>query len=464
MCPGGGVLVETGIDDDADGVLDPSEVDAAVEVCDGSDGMSGSDGMMGMRGPAGMSSLIRVTQEPPSANCFEGGQKIEVGLDQNADGVLDPSEVDAAQTAYVCQPLSKPAFTQLALGGTHTCGLTTRGKVWCWGEGREGQLGTGDAASQSTPVEITGLSSRIDAIAAGSTHTCALLDTREVQCWGRNTLNQVGYGLGTTQLTPRFVPFLGNDIVQIAAGFGHTCVLTTSGGVKCWGDNAAGILGTGDTFNYSMPTDVSGLTSGVDAISGAGAHMCALMSTGGVKCWGSNFFGQLGDGSSVAFSTTPVDVMGLTSGVTQISADLHTCARLSSGGVKCWGVGSNGSLGNGSTMNQATPVDVMGLSSGVDAVEVGGLTSCALMDTGALRCWGRGRDGQRGDGTLTETQTTPVNVLGPPGGAIALGVGDRHACAITPARQAFCWGEGGLGQLGVGPASFLTEPAQVLED
>jgi alpha-tubulin suppressor-like RCC1 family protein len=155
--------------------------------------------------------------------------------------------------------------------------------------------------------------------------------------------------------------------------------------------------------------DVTGLTSGVIAIAAGMRHTCALTSGGGVKCWGNNSFGQLGNSSALSTST-PVDVYGLSSGVIAITAGQdYTCALTSAGGVKCWGHGE--ALGYGMWVDRGTPMNVTGLTTGVSAIDAGAFHACAVTTGGDVKCWGGNQHGELGDGT-TISSNVPVNVVG----------------------------------------------------
>jgi alpha-tubulin suppressor-like RCC1 family protein len=305
----------------------------------------------------------------------------------------------------------------IAMGSGHTCVLTSSGGVKCWGDDSSGELGQGtielaDGSRMDSviPVDVIGLSSGVTAIAAGSTHTCALTSSGGVKCWGDNGSGELGNGTTTLSNIPVDVTGLSSGVMAIAAGSNYTCALTSSGEVKCWGQNDYGQLGDGTTTNSSIPVDVIGLTNGIVAITAGGSHGCALTSSGEVKCWGWNSNGQLGNQSDTD-SSVPVKIIGLSSGVISLSAgDMHTCALTSDGGVKCWGYNHFGELGDGTSTASNVPVDVNGLSGQVIAISLGSSYTCALITGGGAKCWGENEFGKLGDGTTTNSGV-PVDVI-----------------------------------------------------
>jgi alpha-tubulin suppressor-like RCC1 family protein len=369
---------------------------------------------------------------------------------------------------------SAPSFTRISAGSNHTCAVTSGGGAKCWGANTLfGFVGNGSSAALfRTPVDVKGLKSGVRAIAAGGQHSCALTGRGGVKCWGYNGGGAIGNGSGKIFfLTPVDVVGLKSGVRAIAVGSlfsTHACAITSGGGVKCWGSNLNGQLGnSSSTGSFRTPVAVATLRSGVAAITAGSEFTCALNRRGGAKCWGDNYTGQLGNGSTID-SRTPVDVAGLTSGVKAIAAGgQHSCALTSAGAVKCWGSDSHGQLGNGTWTGNAggtgpfsTPVDVVGLTSGVRAIATGAKHSCAITSAGGVKCWGDNDDGQLGNGS-TALSTTPVDVAGLTSGVVVITAGISHTCAITSAGKAKCWGSNQFGQLGNGSKKGSTKPVDV---
>jgi alpha-tubulin suppressor-like RCC1 family protein len=362
-----------------------------------------------------------------------------------------------------CGGSTKSDVTAIAAGYQHTCAVTTSGTVKCWGANESGQLGNGTTTDSSKPVDVTGLTSKAIAITAGAHHTCALTNAGGVECWGRNDGGQLGNGTNINSSTPVDVHGLASGVTAVAAGSGWVCALTSASGVKCWGWNRFGQLGNGSTDPSSAtPTDVAGLTSGVTAISANGLHACALTNDDQVKCWGST--AGTGPASTANQSNVPVDVSGLRDSTAITAGGLHACAITSTGGVDCWGTNHEGELGNGSKTDSYSPVAVSTLTRRASAMAVGSTDdflpthSCALTSAGAVKCWGPNKDGQLGNGS-TRDRSRPVEVLDLTGGVVAIAVGGSHTCAITTARRLKCWGDNSHGQLGNG--SFTISPTAV---
>jgi alpha-tubulin suppressor-like RCC1 family protein len=245
----------------------------------------------------------------------------------------------------------------------------------------------------------------------------------------------------------------------------HTCALTTQGGVRCWGDNSMGQLGDGTTTPRLTPVDVAGLTSGVIAIAAGDQHTCALTSDGAVQCWGSNLSGALGDGSSAMQRSTPGPVSGLTSGVVAIGAGgADTCATVTSGSLYCWGLNASGQLGDGTNTPRPMPSVASGLTASVQAtpgsVAPGGDHTCVVLATGDVQCSGADAAGQLGNGQTEATNAYVANGLLDPAVSVASALG--ISCAISAVAQVSCWGSAAGGGLGVGATADQPMPQRIL--
>jgi alpha-tubulin suppressor-like RCC1 family protein len=350
----------------------------------------------------------------------------------------------------------------VSAGWAHTCAITSQGGAECWGGNASGELGNGTTTDSFVPVQVTGLTGGVTAVTEGAFHTCALTSAGGVECWGANALGLLGNGTTTDSSVPTPVSGLSSGVIAISAGIEWTCALTSGGGVECWGANGGGQLGNGTTTDSSVPVPVSGLSSGAVAISAGFEHTCALTSAGGVECWGQNGFGDLGDGTTGDIQSVPIQVVGLTSGVVAITSShaFNTCALTSAGGVKCWGSNIYGQLGNGTTTDSGVPVSVSGLSSGVTAVSGGEDFVCALTSAGGVECWGSNSFGELGNGTTTDS-SLPVPVSGLSSGVAAISAGGGHTCALTSAGGVECWGANGTGALGDGTTIERTVPTPV---
>lgn len=378
---------------------------------------------------------------------------------ENSDGQLG-NGMGTGQSVPVDVSYLGSGVSAISAGGWHTCALSTEGAVLCWGSNSYGQLGNGTTLDAMTPITVTGLDSGATAITSGTWYSCALAGPDHVKCWGSNSDGQLGNGSTTDSLIPVDVSGIGSGVTAIAAGNYHTCVLTSSSGVKCWGENIHGELGNAMDMDSSTPVDVNGLSSGVMALYVGGYHSCVILSAGGVKCWGMNWYGQIGDGTTTD-RHTPVSVNGLGDGIVMISAGgLHTCALTGTGVVKCWGENSYGQLGNGTTTNQNRPVSVSGLNSGMLAVVANGSHSCAIDNVGGVKCWGDNGGGQLGVFAST-SQYLPVGVSWLSSGAIAVVAGGTYTCALTNTGGVKCWGDNTFGQLGDGTTLGHMQPMPV---
>lgn len=327
---------------------------------------------------------------------------------------------------------------------------TLNGAAYCWGYNYSGQAGIGGPTGSTTPIPptmVSGLSSGVAQVSPGAGHTCAVMNSGSVYCWGSNTLGQLGDGSNSTSTSPVQVYGIG-DAIAVTTGWYHSCAVHASGTVDCWGADYVSNYGA---WPYDM-----GLTDIVKIVA-AGPSTCALDISGAVWCWGGNYAGQLGNGT---YTDSPYPVLvGLSGAANAISGGWGSyCATSANGTAQCWGMNSAGELGAGYTSSsEPNPVAVTVVSDIVEmSVSLG--YACALLDNdGHAYCWGSNYGGQLGDGTTTSSLTAvqqgvaggayPLTHLGHSSGDVSCGI---HSHGGT----AFCWGNNSTGGVGNYPNGY----------
>lgn len=338
-----------------------------------------------------------------------------------------------------------------------------------------GQTRTGTATLTVTPFVPL-----VDEIAAGFTHTCAILHDGRVRCWGLNFSGQLGLGhTNPVGLTPETLPHTvppvdlgpGRTAVQISAGINHTCALLDNAQVLCWGSGAGGALGQGDQQNVgddetpgsAGPVDLGGGHTAV-AVSAGGSDSCAILDDGSVKCWGAGTVGKLGYGNTTNVQDpSTVGPVSLGAGRTAVAIDAaadHTCAILSTGEVMCWGNNFAGKLGYGFGDSELEAIGDDETPDTFGTIDLGGhsalqVTSgdhftCALLDDHTARCWGsgfRGLNGYPGSNDFHSPPAQPID-FGPGRTVLQIEAAADHACAVLDDHTLRCWGFGNDGRLG----------------
>ena len=360
----------------------------------------------------------------------------------------------------------------LSLGEAHTCALQKNGDAKCWGNNSLGQFGNGVEAVnrgyQLTPSTVVELDT-VQSVASGYLFSCALLEEGTAKCWGNNEFNQLGNQSATSsQRFPSFIetntgaPFAA--ISQLALGYSHACALSEAGTVHCWGDNDMGQLGIGNTTASATPKQISTtyLPSGVLSIAAGHAHNCAVISGGGVKCWGYNEFSQLGGSNSTANRTSPTTGISDLSNVNSLALGrAHSCALLFDGTVKCWGNNDYGQFGDAQLTSNFQPVAVNGVAN-VKQLVSGHAHLCALHNDGNVTCWGSNLLGESGtvvDASAPIVAPTQVELSGK---ATAIASGYQHTCALLADKTVKCWGNNAFGQLGDGQLNDSGAPVAVM--
>jgi len=356
-----------------------------------------------------------------AVRCWGGGLPSQLGYPSNKQGIGD----DDLPGEFGPVVLGGPAVAVTA-GGNHSCAIREGGDVLCWGRATDGQLGYGNTEqvgndedpADAGPVKINGVAISIH---SSYHHSCTVLEGGDVRCWGFNSSGQLGLkhskDVGDNEHPIAYPPVvLGESATAVAAGLNHSCALLASQQIRCWGDNGSGQVGVVGAAKIGIsdhPGDHPPLAfTGVSAVSAGHRHSCAITTGGALRCWGDNDYGQTGHGNTYEIgklkspdTLPPVQVGGK---VLQISSgNNHNCALLEGGDVRCWGRNNYGQLGLGHTTNigdDEHPKDVPPIKLGAPAIKVvaGYYHSCALLEGGSVRCWGLNDSGQLGLGNTVQ--------------------------------------------------------------
>ena len=431
----------------------------------------------------------QLTPSVEGADLLIGQAMNDITFQYNASGTSGSGSGTSSTSSFA------HANNKIAAGYNHNCAITDNADLMCWGLDQYGQLGDGGTSHSistftntpsSTPVDL-GTGRTAVSVSAGMRSTCAILDNGDLKCWGHDNSGQLGDGGGildngsllplrhwsdqyTSEPSSTSVDLgTGRKAVSVDAGLFHVCAILDNGDLKCWGSDSNGQLGDGDvsesdwinkvTAPSSTPVDLGTGRTAVAVAAGRG-HTCAILDNGDLKCWGSDLSGALGDGgSNTDLDTPPATAIDLGTGRTAVAVsagDHRTCAILDNGDLKCWGEGTRGLLGLGSTTSlsapSSTPID-LGTDRTAVAVSMADNAVCAILDNGDVKCWGSNTDGMVGIGVNQNYwYSTPQGPLdfGTGRTAVAISGGYTGFCAILDNNDTMCWGSDDYGQVGDG--------------
>lgn len=365
-------------------------------------------------------------------------------------GVHDPQHA-----GYLFHPtrvlgLPEPTVKVISNGLTH-CSIDTQQALRCWGANSAGQAGAGAASTQAPIGLVAGIGNvAILHAAVGGSHACAVTTAGAVGCWGSNNSGELGLPLHINQSLSAVTIDLPLPALQVSVGAGFSCALLEDSQVWCWGSNWAGQLGDGSLESSVIPR-LAG--SGFQQLASHQMHTCALGISNTLHCWGSWIYDAESD--SMAYSSGPLDT-NLNDVVGFSLAAESTCAVLAGGDAVCWGRNADGALGSGDFVGRAQPTAIQGNHT---FVAVSG--RCGLRHDSQVWCWGRNDMGQLGDGSPNRIpHPTPVNLSAGPLQQIALG--QHHSCVSDDLGAVQCWGANTQGELGTGDHRQALQPVDSL--
>jgi alpha-tubulin suppressor-like RCC1 family protein len=402
----------------------------------------------------GLGSGVSVISAGQSHTCAAVNQGVQC-WGRNQFGQLGIGNVTDQKVPVLVSGLSGAiiGLTDVAAGVEHSC-ARYENQIYCWGRTNHGQLGNGDDERRLKPVNTIAAGSQISAIAVGGEHGCAGVGS-QIQCWGNNDFGQLATGNKNESLFPTSSVGSVTGLIAITAGTAHTCAVGTGATTFCWGENNQGQLGTdypNDHTSFVAPLSQSQWT-------GAGDNTSCSVHLGGVRCWGANNYGQTGSGAVSGFVSAPqIAIPDGAGAVVVASSGYHACAVVN-GGVKCWGYNASGQLGNGTKVDSSVPVDAIAPNLGATAISTGLFHTCAIVN-GGVQCWGGNGNGQLGSGN-ENSSLVPITTTFFAGKTVtSIAASENYSCAVAD-QAAYCWGKNDDGQLGIGTTDQSSLPVLV---
>jgi alpha-tubulin suppressor-like RCC1 family protein len=366
---------------------------------------------------------------------------------------------------YADRPVSVPAASEgwraVSVGGSHSCGIRTDDRLYCWGSNASGQLGVAGARGQClrTPASCeaspraVAIAPRVSQVSTGDRHTCAIALGGALLCWGENIAFQAGVEAVTFVLVPTPVAPAAR-FNQVSAGGTHSCAVRTNGVVYCWGDGRLGGLGRGDTISSVIPQPILS-DERFEQVSAGAARSCAVAVSGELWCWGAEWEESQQSTDYFHQRLLPHRVSGAPAMRSVSVSGSMICGIATDGTPLCWESNVFGQLGTGALEGTTVPTRVA-VAERLRSVSAGAIQGCGLTELGQALCWGNDTFGQLGIprtgercGVL-ECRRTPGAVFGGLRfAAVSTGLG-VHSCGVTTASALVCWGLGNEGQLGDG--------------
>ena len=388
-------------------------------------------------------------------------------LCQESCGTCSGGETCLAGTCVVASPRA----VKIEAHADRSCALLEDGIIRCWGAERFGELGNGGELTDEliVPTDVEGLTGPAIDFDVGEHHACAVLRGGDVQCWGRGLSGELGQGgitPGDDLATPATVVSLRRPAKAVGVGTGFTCAILDDTSVQCWGATTLTSM-PGNTGGSTVPVDVESLSEYVEQLWFADRWGCVAQDFGRLSCWGDNRSGQLGMGWATTSEKLPRDVIEFDYGTVAYSgAAAASCGIDHRHVLHCWGDNWRRKLSLDPELDEdevTRPSPVFGVEGSARAVTVGVAHICGIFDDGQIYCWGLDDHGQLGNGRPKEDADTPQRVAVIDRGAVALALGKSHSCALIDNGAVMCWGSDLAGQLGNGdPIGDQPEPGMVV--